>query len=186
MAEQHLSSPSRDRAADRRLEELRLAKDDYKRLVERSRALVLQLDANAIIVNFNSGAEEITGYSADEVRGRNWDLLLPQNRYPAVWGEHTWLVSEGAPERYENSILTKSGEERIILWENSQLRDRAGDVVGTVSFGIDVTEAVSARDLAEHNSRPLRRSDDQRRAVTIPGLVDDAPRTSAVRARLPA
>jgi PAS domain S-box-containing protein len=95
--------------------------------------LVLDRDAN--IVTFNRAAEEITGYTREEVVGRNWDIMLPRERYQAPWKEFTRLVSEGDSGRHENPILTKSGEERIILWKNSLMRDDANEVVGTVSFG---------------------------------------------------
>jgi signal transduction histidine kinase len=40
----------------------------------------------------------------------------------------------------ERSICTKSGEERLIEWRSSVLRDAEGKVAGTLSSGIDVTE----------------------------------------------
>ena len=125
-------------------QELRSARDYSDRLVETSNAIVLVLDRDANIVTFNRAAEEITGYTREEVVGRNWDIMLPRDRYQAPWKEFTRLVSEGDPGRYENPILTKSGEERIILWKNSPMHDDANEVVGTVSFGIDVTEQRSA------------------------------------------
>ena len=121
-------------------QELRSARDYSDRLVDTSNAIVLVLDRDANIVTFNRAAEEITGYTRDEVVGSNWDIMLPRERYRAPWKEFTRLVSEGGPGRHENPILTKSGEERIILWKNSPMHDDANEVVGTVSFGIDVTE----------------------------------------------
>jgi PAS domain S-box-containing protein len=40
----------------------------------------------------------------------------------------------------EIPILTKSGEERLIEWRNTVLRDDAGDVCGVLSSGSDITE----------------------------------------------
>jgi PAS domain S-box-containing protein len=40
----------------------------------------------------------------------------------------------------ENPILMKSGEERLIEWRNTVLRDDAGDVCGVLSSGSDITE----------------------------------------------
>jgi PAS domain S-box-containing protein len=121
-------------------QELRAARDYSDRLLDTSNAIVLVLDRDANIVTFNRAAEEITGYTREGVVGRNWDILVPRERYQGPWEEFTRLLSEGDAGRYENPILTKSGEERIILWKNSPMHDDAGEVVGTVSFGIDVTE----------------------------------------------
>ncbi|HWX08714.1 MAG TPA: PAS domain S-box protein, partial [Gaiellaceae bacterium] len=141
-------------------EELRAATAYADRLIETSNAIVVVLDADANILTFNKAAEEITGYTRDEVVGRNWDLLSPRDRYPAPWAYHAGLVSDGGPvERYENPILTKSGEERIVLWQNSQLRDQSDEVVGTVSFGIDVTETVAAKEHSQALETRLRHAE---------------------------
>ena len=51
----------------------------------------------------------------------------------------------------EDPILTKSGEERMIGWHNSLLRDDEGRVIGTLSSGEDITE----RKRAESGLRQL-------------------------------
>jgi two-component system cell cycle sensor histidine kinase/response regulator CckA len=127
-------------------QELRAARDYSDRLIETSNAIVVVLDAEANIVTFNRAAEEITGYTREEVRGHNWDLLVPRDRYPAPWAHHErLLLAHKEVERYQNPILTKAGEERIVLWQNSRLQGPDGEVVGTVSFGIDMTETVAAK-----------------------------------------
>ena len=79
-------------------QELRSARDYSDRLIETSNAIVLVLDSDANIVTFNRAAEEITGYTREEVEGRNWDIMLPRERYQAPWKEFTRLVSEGDPD----------------------------------------------------------------------------------------
>jgi PAS domain S-box-containing protein len=98
------------------------------------------LDAKGDIQVFNSAAEWITGYSAEEIGGKNWfEILVPRERYPAVWEEFERLVAGGIPKEFENPILTKDGQERHIVWKNSEVI-HDGQVAGTVSFGIDVTD----------------------------------------------
>jgi PAS domain S-box-containing protein len=136
--------------------ELRAAKEYADRLIETSNAIVLVLDQDANIVTFNRAAEEITGYKREEVLGRNWDLLLSRDRYPGPWAEFARLEEGGLPERLENPILTKSGDERPIFWQNSELRDLSNAVVGTVSFGIDMTEAALAKEQSEQAAQSLQ------------------------------
>ena len=45
-----------------------------------------------------------------------------------------------------NEILTRSGERRLIRWNNSVLRSGAGDMIGTASIGEDITERKGAED----------------------------------------
>jgi PAS domain S-box-containing protein len=143
--------------------ERRRAERFSEQLIETSNAIVLVLDASATVLDFNRAGEEITGYAREELVGRNWDVVVPRNRYPEVWDTHRRLVDEGAP-RYANPIVTKEGDERFILWQNSRRVER-GEVIGTVSFGIDVTESVSARRDAERSLERLRAADHERRRL---------------------
>ena len=43
-------------------------------------------------------------------------------------------------EYFENSVLTKSGMEKIIAWHNTIITDENGHIMGTLSSGEDVTE----------------------------------------------
>ncbi|MGH2936342.1 MAG: hybrid sensor histidine kinase/response regulator [Gaiellaceae bacterium] len=149
-----------DITEQKQAEEDALASRDYaNHLIETSNALVLVLDPDANVVAFNHAAEEITGYSREEVVGRNWDILLPRDRYADVWAAFGELVDDGLHDRYENPILTKSGEERQILWQNSRLHDRDGTCSGTVSFGIDITETVAAKEHSRMLEAQLRQAE---------------------------
>ena len=139
-------------------QELRGARDYADRLIETSNAIVLVLDTEANIVTFNRAAEEITGYRREEVIGRNWEMFVPRARFTRTWEGFDQLITQGTPEHYQNPIVTKSGE-RMILWQNTQMRDQDGQVVGTISFGIDVTETVAANERAEELETRLRQAE---------------------------
>ena len=119
-------------------------------LIDTANAIVVGLDSSGNIVEFNPAAEAITGYSRAELAGRDWfEVICPRERYPEVWAEFARLASRGMPRTFENPILTKSGEERLIVWSNGEWQGEDG-AVSTISFGIDVTEQRKAdRALAE-------------------------------------
>ena len=151
---------ARDITARKAVEqELRAARDYADRLIETSNAIVLVLDRQANIRTFNRAAEEITGYARDEVIGRNWEMFLPREAFPEPWDAFAELVESGFHERYENLIVTKSGAHRMILWRNSQLLDGEGEVAGTVSFGVDVTDMVAANARAADLEARLRQAE---------------------------
>ncbi len=117
-----------------------VARDYATDLIETAGAMIVGLDLNGGILAFNEAAEEITGYTREEMVGRNWfELVVPRERYPSVWEEFERLRVGGPPKTMESPILTKSGEERYVVWRNTHYR-KEGQNAGTVSIGIDVTE----------------------------------------------
>lgn len=132
---------SRDISEQKQIEEeLRQAKEFSENLIRTANVMILSMDHEGRIDIFNETAEKVTGYSAAEMAGKNWfETLVPKDRYPDVYIEFTRLLAGGVPRTYENLILTKSGEERHIIWENNPIEVN-GQVVATISFGNDVTE----------------------------------------------
>ena len=131
----------RKRAED----QLRQAKDFSENLIQTASVVIIGLDVEGNINIFNQTAEKITGYSAAELKGRSWfEKLVPRDRYPHVWDEFVRLVGGGTPQPFENPILTRSGEERYIMWQNSPVRVD-GKIVTMISFGNDITERKRAR-----------------------------------------
>ena len=119
---------------------LQAAKDYAENLIQTANAMVVGLDSHGKIQVFNQAAERITGYSRKELEGRNWfEVIVPKDRYPEVWREFERLTAGGLPKNFENPILTKSGEERYVVWQNNEVHEQ-GQIVGTISFGIDITE----------------------------------------------
>lgn len=125
-------------------------------LIETANVMIIGLDAAGAIRVFNRAAEEVTGYTRAELTGRNWfELLVPKHRYPYVWDEFKRLLSGGLPATFENPILTKSGQERLISWRNSELRED-GEIVGTISFGVDLTERKRAEEHLRESEAKMR------------------------------
>ena len=140
---------------DRRQAEAALvqAKEFSENLIHTANVIFVELTIGGEVVRLNAVAEAITGYSAGEIEGQNWfAVLVPRERYPNVWEEFERITDSGAvPRTFENPILTKSGDERYIVWQNS-LVYRDGQIAGTISFGVDITERKRAE-------VALRRSD---------------------------
>jgi two-component system cell cycle sensor histidine kinase/response regulator CckA len=127
-----------------------VARDYAADLIETAGAMIVGLDLNGGIQLFNKAAEEISGYTREELAGRNWfEVVVPEERYPAAREEFERLLAGGLPQEFENPILTKSGEERYIVWRRTDLNDH-GVTVGMVSIGIDVTELERAEEALRH------------------------------------
>lgn len=104
--------------------------------------MFVSLDKNQVVTLVNPKACEILGYPEKEIIGKNWfDNFIPQKNANNVKTVFNNIVSgQLSPvEYYENPVLTKSGEERIIAWHNSILRDETGQIIGLLSAGEDIT-----------------------------------------------
>ena len=78
---------------------------------------IISIDENQRILLFNSGAEEIFGYRADEVMGKSLDMLIPRRYRPQHQAEHlpgfarAHATSRKMAERSEVYGLRRNGEE---------------------------------------------------------------------------
>ncbi|PKL16052.1 MAG: hypothetical protein CVV49_18230, partial [Spirochaetae bacterium HGW-Spirochaetae-5] len=86
---------------------------------------------------------EITGYSEDEIIGKNWfDLVLPDDKREKVKTVFNNLMNDDIEmnKYHEDELLSRNGELRTIAWNNTIIRDEKGRITSTLSSGIDITE----------------------------------------------
>lgn len=125
-------------------------------LIETANVMIVGLDINGIVTHLNPAGEVITGYSAAELVGKNWlELLVPQKRFPEVHKDLENLVPDHMPLLYENPIVTKNGDERMISWSNSDIR-RNNEVIGFTSFGMDITDQKAAEQRLRDSEKEFR------------------------------
>jgi len=128
----------------KRVEEaLREERDKAHMYLDIAEVILLVLDSEQTVKHINKKGCKVLGYNEEEIRGKNWfDNFIPPRLSRDVGDIYQQLMSgEIKPvEYYENPILTKNGEEKIIAWHNNILRDKHGNIVGTLSSGEDITE----------------------------------------------
>ena len=118
---------------------LRRAKEFTDNVIQSANVLIVGLDPSGDVTLLNRTAEEILGYSREEIEHKGFHTFIPADVLPTVRAEFRHLLDEGKPDTFENPIITKAGERRTISWRNSPITEN-GMVVGTISFGIDITE----------------------------------------------
>jgi len=125
---------------------LKTSKEFTENLLETANTLIIVLNSDAAVTTFNRYAEKLTGYKKAEVIGRNWfDLFIPERdkeAIPKVFKKA--LKKMPAVSQYENSIVLKNSEERLISWSNNVLRDSSGNINGVLSIGMDITASKHA------------------------------------------
>jgi two-component system CheB/CheR fusion protein len=118
--------------------------------------LVIVLDREGRVLQFNSAAQELTGYSLDEVRGKPlWDFLpVPEERAQVKRGFEEEI--EGGKQYGETHLLSKQGQRRLIAWSNSVAVKEGGTVDYVVRTGVDVTEREEAQEQVRDNAAAAR------------------------------
>ncbi|MFH2139144.1 MAG: PAS domain S-box protein [Candidatus Omnitrophota bacterium] len=105
--------------------------------------IFLVLDEQGSITLINKKGHQILGYTEQEVLRKNWfENFLPERFKKDMRGVFNKLMSGDLrfTEYFENPVVTKSGEERIIAWHNSPLKDDNGKIIGIISSGEDITD----------------------------------------------
>jgi PAS domain S-box-containing protein len=128
--------------------------------------ILLALDLQGCITLINRKGCATLGWEESELLGRDWiENCLPPRTQREIRSFFHGLL-EGDVKQLENPVLTSSGEERMISWRNSLLRDGEGRVIGTLSSGEDITERKQFESALRHLSgRLLHAQDEERRKV---------------------
>jgi len=121
--------------------------------------MLICLDSNQNITQINKRGCEILEYTANEVIGENWfDNFIPKKNIEKIKKLFEKMMSDEkvSNEYYENSILAKSGNEKIISWHNSIIKDDSGHVISIITSGEDITERKQVADALKRSEEKFR------------------------------
>lgn len=125
-----------------------IERDKANQYLDIAGVLLVLLDKTGKVSKINKKGCEVLGYAENEIVGKDYfETFLPKNIADESRVIYKGLMNGSieAIEFYENPVLNKNGEERIIEWHNVILRDANGNPNGTLSSGEDITK----RKLAE-------------------------------------
>ncbi len=134
-----------EKNVDERTKELQNSEEKYRTMVEHSNDMIWTLDEKGNFLYVNKKSEDITGYKMEEWIGKSFaptileeDLEMVQNIF--------MKTKQGKPQHYEVRIHDSSKKKILTLSVNTAPILKNGIVIGTVSFGRDVTEQREAEE----------------------------------------
>ena len=131
------SKVARDITVQKRISELQ---ERLAAIVESSDDAIVSKDLNGIIRSWNSGAERLFGYTAEEVLGKPITIVIPPDRL----GEEPEILSRlqrgERVDHFETIRRHKDGTLLDISLTISPVRDSQGKVVGASKVARDITE----------------------------------------------
>ena len=120
---------------------VRRERDFADNVVETAQAAIQVLDENGLILRFNTFAQHLTGYEAREVLGKDWfELFLASNERDEARDDFRAILAGETRTGVLHHVLTKDGPRKLVRWYNSLLETPAGEVMGVLSIGHDITE----------------------------------------------
>jgi len=111
----------------------------YRTMIESSSDLIWSLDREGNFTFVNRTAEQVSGFSAAELLGQSFAPLIPPADLPRIGKVFSDTLS-GTALQYEVDFRKKDGSLCSLSVNTSPIL-RSGEVVGSVSFGHDVTES---------------------------------------------
>lgn len=123
-------------------EALAVAEKTFRDLLETIQLVAILLDREGNITFCNDYLLHLTGWKKEEVFGRNWfDLFIPHEKRDDINAVFASVINgEKYHLHHENTIVARYEKEYLISWNNTVLHDLNGEITGTASIGIDITE----------------------------------------------
>lgn len=112
-------------------------------IVAASSDAIMFSDREGVIRLWNSGAEKMFGFTAEEALGQSLDLIIPENLRGRHWEGYGRVMRSGS-SRYSADLLSapalrKSGSRISTEFSMVMVKDGAGEMLGVAAIIRDVS-----------------------------------------------
>lgn len=151
----------RDISARKQNEEsLRINEEKYRSIITNMNLGLLEVDTEERIQFVNNSFSEMSGYTAEELVGRNASELFVRSENTELLESKNELRKRGLSDAYELAVKNKKGELKWWLISGAPRFDDKGELIGSIGIHLDITdqknlehELIEAREQAEQSAR---------------------------------
>jgi len=138
---------------------LKKAGDIQLGIIQNANVLLIVMEKNGIIREWNRAAEEISGYPTGEVIGKNtiWKRLYPDSGYrKEITGTIAGIIEKNDYlENFRTTISCSDGSTKTILWNTKMLPPTGDEQPRFIAVGVDITERTRAEDALRESEEKI-------------------------------
>ena len=157
-----------ERIAERKRAEvaLRESEERYRELFENAKDAIYVQDLAGNYLKINRAAEELSGYSREEIVGHNFSEFVAKEHLEYLKTNFCLKLAETGETTYEVDVIAKDGR-RVPVEVSSRAIYENGELVGMQGMARDITERKLAQDTLQMFSRQLiEAQEDERRRIS--------------------
>ena len=119
---------------------LRDSEEQFRNLVETSQDLIWKCDSEGRFTYLNSAWETVVGYKVDEMLNRHFTEFKPPEIVRRDAETFKKILKGSDTFGYETIYISRSGEEKYLVFNARFLKDDDGNVTGTQGTAHDITD----------------------------------------------
>src|ERR1700730_10721979 len=125
------------------LHALRDSEEKYQLLLDGIRDYaIFMIDPHGLVLTWNTGAERIKGYKAEEIIGRNFSCFFPQKDFERGRPQEVLRLTAASGRHEEQGMrVRKDGSRFVASVTFTALRDRNGNLLGFSEFSHDLSKS---------------------------------------------
>jgi len=113
---------------------------EQAQIIDQIHDAVVATDLNGIVTSWNRGAEEMYGYSATDMIGKNISSIYPEGQQEFLQNNIIGPLKEKGEHETEVRLRRRSGEEIYVLLSLSVKYDDHGNPEGLIGYSIEITD----------------------------------------------
>ena len=120
----------------------------YKALIETAGSPIIVMNSKYVIKQWNSAAEQLFGYSRDEIIGKNYiECFVPKSNQDETAWKITKVIESGVgKENLESETNAYDGTPHTMLWNINRISNSDDEQAQVILIGQDITEIRTTQD----------------------------------------